>query len=105
MRPCLCYVTCGSREEALRIARSVVERRLAACANILDGMTSVYRWEGRLHTDSETLLLLKTRRDLAEGLTEAIRDMHSYDVPCVTVLPVEGGNPDYLAWIIEQTDG
>ncbi|HFD14890.1 MAG TPA: divalent-cation tolerance protein CutA, partial [Rhodospirillales bacterium] len=68
---CLCYVTCGSREEARTIARAVVERRLAACANILDGMTSVYRWEGTLHEDPEVLLLLKTRRDLAGALTEA----------------------------------
>ncbi len=105
MDSCLCYVTCGSRAEALAIARAVVERRLAACANILDGVTSVYRWEGALHEDPEVLLLLKTRRDLAEALTEAVVSQHSYDCPCVTVLPIVGGNADYLAWITSETDG
>lgn len=100
---CLCYVTCGSKEEALDIARAVVGRRLAACANILDGTTSVYRWEGALHTDPEALLLLKTRRDLVRPLVEAVVELHSYDCPCVTVLPIIGGHSDYLEWIIEQT--
>ncbi len=105
MESCLCYVTCGSREEAVAIAREVVERRLAACANIIDGLTSIYRWEGSVHEDPEVLLLLKTRRDLAEALTEAIVALHSYDCPCVTVLPITGGNRDYLAWIASETDG
>ncbi len=100
---CLCYVTCGSKAEALAIGRTLVERRLAACANILDGLTSVYRWEGEVHTDPEALLLLKTRRDLVESLVDAVVELHSYDCPCVTVLPITGGHPDYLEWVIEQT--
>jgi periplasmic divalent cation tolerance protein len=100
---CLCYVTCGSKAEALAIGRALVEKRLAACANILDGLTSVYRWEGEVHTDPEVLLLLKTRRDLARSLVDAVVELHSYDCPCVTVLPITGGHPDYLEWVIEQT--
>lgn len=100
---CLCYVTCSSKEEALKIGRAVVEQRLAACANILDGLTSIYRWEGTIHTDPETLLLLKTRRDVVQRLVETVVELHSYDCPCVTVVPITGGHPDYLEWVIEQT--
>lgn len=103
MDVCLCYVTCASKAEALAIGRAVVDERLAACANILDGMTSIYRWQGEIHTEPETLLLLKTRRDLATSLVDRVVELHSYDCPCVTLLPVSGGNPDYLEWVIEQT--
>lgn len=103
MELCLCYVTCGSKEEALAIGRALVELRLAACANVLDGMTSIYRWEGQLHSDPEALLLLKTRRDLVQALVHEVVARHSDDCPCVTALPITGGNPDYLEWVIEQT--
>ncbi len=105
MDSCLCYVTCGSREEAVTIGREMVQRRLAACANIIDGLTSIYRWEGDIHEDPETLLLLKTRRDLAEALVEAVVALHGYDCPCVTVLPIVDGNRNYLAWIASETNG
>lgn len=99
----LVYVTCGSRDEALAIARQLVDSRLAACANLLDGMTSIYRWQGAVQQDTECLLLLKTRTSLVEPLMARVRELHSYDCPCVVALPVEQGNPAYLQWVVDQT--
>ena len=98
-----CYVTAGSREEALAIGRTVVDERLAACANVLDGMTSLYWWQGVLEQASEAVLILKTRAELVERLTMRVRELHSYDCPCVVALPIAAGNPDYLAWIAGET--
>lgn len=97
------YVTAPSRDAALSLARAVVEERLAACANVLDGAVSVYRWEGRLCEDAEAVMICKTRADLAERLVERLRALHPYDCPCITILPVEGGNPAYLDWVRAET--
>lgn len=99
----LVYVTTGSEPEAERIAAKLIEERLAACANILPGMRSVYRWQGRVTTDSECVLLLKTRADLVEAVTERVRALHSYDVPCVVSWALGGGNPAFLDWIGDET--
>jgi periplasmic divalent cation tolerance protein len=98
-----CYVTAGSRDEALAIGRTVVEERLAACANVLDGMISVYWWQGSLEQADEAVLILKTRAELVEPLTARIRELHSYECPCVVALPIAAGNPDYLDWIAGET--
>ena len=98
-----CYVTAGSREEALAIGRTVVEERLAACANVLDGVSSIYWWQGTLEQASEAVLILKTRAELVERLTARIRELHRYDCPCVVALPIEAGNPAYLDWIARET--
>jgi periplasmic divalent cation tolerance protein len=97
------YVTTSSREEALRIGRVVVADRLAACANVLPGITSVYKWQGEVREDVETALILKTRSDLVERLTARVKELHSYDCPCVVALPITDGNPDFLQWIAEET--
>ena len=97
------YVTCGGREEALKIGRALVEERLAACVNVLSPHTAVYRWEGKVQEDAETGLLLKTRRELIDRATARIKALHSYTVPCVVALPIVGGNPDFLAWIAAET--
>ncbi len=97
------YVTASSRDEALNIGRTVVRERLAACANVIDGLTSVYWWEGAVQEDPEAALVLKTRADRLEALTARVRELHSYTCPCVVALPVLGGNPDFLAWIREET--
>lgn len=99
------YVTAASGEEAEQIGRALVEARLAACANILPGMSSIYWWEGKLERASEAVLILKTRADLVEKATEAVKARHSYRCPCVIVLPVEGGNADYLNWLRRETAG
>lgn len=93
------YVTCATAEEAQRIAATVVEEELAACANILPGMTSVYRWKGAIETATEVVLIFKTASKLSGKLTGRVCELHSYECPCVVVLPIESGNPDYMSWI------
>ncbi len=97
------YITIASRKEADRIARTLVEERLAACANLFDGMRSVYRWQGKVEQAEEIVLVAKTRQDLIRSLTERVLALHSYECPCVVALPVLGGNPDYLEWIASET--
>jgi len=97
------YMTAGSREEARRIGRTLVEERLAACVNILDGMSSMYWWEGAVQEEQETVLIAKTRTELLERLTDRVRALHSYACPCVVALPIEGGNAAYLQWLGEET--
>ncbi len=99
----LLYVTAGSAEDARAIGRSLVEERLAACANVLDGMTSVYRWEGTVQEDREAVLIVKTRRSLVEEATARIKALHGYDCPCVVALPITGGNADFLDWLGAET--
>ena len=105
MRAILCYVTCGDRDEAITIGRTLVEERLAAAANILGDTVSVYRWGGALHEKPETALLLKTRAELAERVVARVLELHSYACPSVVILPVAGGNPAYLDWLAAETDG
>lgn len=97
------YVTASSAGEALSIGRAVVSERLAACANVLDGMRSVYWWQGALAEDGEAVLILKTTRSCLPALIERIRALHSYETPCITAWPITAGNPDYLAWIAAET--
>lgn len=97
------YVTCESVEQAKKIGKAVVERRLAACANILPGMETIYWWNGKLEEGQESVLIFKTTTDLVEQLTEAVKEIHSYEVPCIIALPVQAGNPDYLRWIEQET--
>jgi periplasmic divalent cation tolerance protein len=97
------YVTAPTREVALSLGRLVVSTRLAACANVLDGMTSVYWWDQKLNEDSESVLIIKTRRDKLEALMQAIEAAHPYECPCIVVLPIVAGNPAYLSWLRQET--
>ena len=97
------YVTCKDRAEALNVGRAVVEARLAACANIIDGMDSIYWWQGELQVEKEAILIMKSRRDLFAELTDKVKSVHSYEVPCVVALPIEAGNEDYLNWLMAET--
>jgi periplasmic divalent cation tolerance protein len=99
-----CYVTAKDARQADRLAAALVRERLAACANILGGIQSVYRWKGRVERGREVALILKTRRTLVPALTERIRKLHTYECPCVIALPVLGGNPDFLAWLAAETE-
>ncbi|RMG72034.1 MAG: divalent-cation tolerance protein CutA [Bacteroidetes bacterium] len=103
MEYCTVYVTCRDRAEAFRIGRAVVETRLAACANILDGMHSLYWWEGQVTEDQETVLLLKTRAEQFEAVRAEVCALHSYEVPCVVAWPIAAGHPPYLDWITQET--
>jgi periplasmic divalent cation tolerance protein len=95
----LVLTTCGSPEEARRIAQELVERRLAACVNIVPQIESVYRWKGEVETAPEWLLVIKTTADAFERLRDAIGKLHSYDVPECIAIVVEDGNAAYLEWI------
>ncbi|TGN19013.1 divalent-cation tolerance protein CutA [Leptospira idonii] len=95
----LIYVTVGSLEEAKKIATTIVSEKKAACANILHPMTSFYFWKGELQEDSEIVLIFKTKEATVGSLTERIKELHSYEVPCVVSLPIESGNTAYLDWI------
>ena len=97
------YVTTDSAKEALDIGRALVEARLAAGANVLDGVTSVFRWQGAIEEKHEAVLILKTRRDLVDEATDRIKELHSYDCPCVVSYAIAGGNGDYLDWIVKET--
>ena len=103
MAAVMVYVTCRDEAEAERIARAALGERLAACANILGAVRSLYWWQGKLEEAGEIALLLKTRQDLADKLTARVRELHSYDVPDISALPIVAGNPDYLAWIAAET--
>ena len=96
-------VTCSNAAEARRIARAVVQARLAACVNILPGaVTSIYRWKGKVESASEKLLLMKTSRKRLAKLRSAVERLHSYDVPEFIALPVAAGSRAYLAWMEES---
>lgn len=97
------YVTTASVEEAQRIGRALLEERLVACVNILPDALSLYRWEGAVQEDQETVFFAKTRADLADAAIARIRELHGYTVPCALALPIEAGNADYLRWIAEET--
>ncbi len=97
------YMTAGHREEAKRIGRALLEERLAACVNIFDGMSAMYWWEGEIQEESETAMIAKTRGDLMESLIERVRELHSYDCPCIISLPIEDGYEGYLDWLAEET--
>lgn len=94
--------TVGSAEDAERIARELVGRRLAACVNVVGGVVSVYRWKGAVERDEERLLVIKTRAERLEELRQALVELHPYEVPELVALPVEAGHAPYLAWLDES---
>ena len=96
---CLVYVTVNDEEEGLSIAQKVVEKRLAACANLCPKMTSVFNYQNQIQTRQEAVLLLKTTVQAYDELERFIIEVHSYDDPCVLKLPIEGGAADFMSWI------
>jgi periplasmic divalent cation tolerance protein len=96
--------TCASAEEAEKIARVLVEKRLAACVNVLGGVRSFYRWKGTLEDASEWLLLIKSKRELFAQLRAALEAAHSYEVPEIVVLPIIDGSAAYLSWLDAQVE-
>jgi periplasmic divalent cation tolerance protein len=102
--PVVVLSTVSRPDDAERIAQTLVERRLAACVNVVPGVLSVYRWEGRIQRDVERLLVIKTTREKFEEMHHLLLELHPYDVPEVVALPVIGGNPSYLQWVAESTN-
>jgi periplasmic divalent cation tolerance protein len=100
----LVLTTAGSHEEARQLANALVERRCAACVNIVPHIESIYRWEGKIEQAEEWLLLIKTTEAAFERLRETIRELHSYRVPECISLPIEAGSIPYLNWIEESIE-
>ncbi|HEX8171249.1 MAG TPA: divalent-cation tolerance protein CutA [Thermoanaerobaculia bacterium] len=101
MKPVLVLTTVGAGFDAKALARALVELRLAACVNIIDRITSVYQWEGRVSEDAETLLVIKTIDVRTDALREELLRRHPYDVPEFVVLPVESTSDAYGAWLLD----
>src|SRR5713101_6689554 len=101
--PVVVLITTGSRQEGERVATALLEARLAACVNLLPGITSLFWWEGKIDRAEELLLLVKTRRSLMPQLLEAVRAVHSYDVFEAVALPIVEGSPAYLNWVRDVT--
>lgn len=98
-------VTCADDSQAEKIADCLVRERLAACASIAGPVHSIFRWQGAVRRESETLLLMKTRAESFEKLARRVKELHSYEVPEIIALPIIDGSPDYIAWVLESTAG
>jgi periplasmic divalent cation tolerance protein len=101
---CFLYSTYPDLDTARKAAHLIVEMKLAACANIYPKMTSIYMYEGKREETAEFAAFFKTRRTLVDQTMAALWNIHTYEVPCFVVLPIEGGSPDYLAWARAQTE-
>lgn len=104
-RAILIFSTCDSQEEGERIANALVNESLAACVNLIPGVKSVYRWQGRVETASELLLLIKTTPEYADQVQQRLAELHSYDTPEILEMPVERGSEKYLAWLRSSVSG
>jgi periplasmic divalent cation tolerance protein len=99
---CLVYITAKDEAEASSISQALVSEKLAACVN-LHPIKSIFHWQGEINQEDEVALLVKTRAELANEVISRVKELHSYEVPCVIILPLEKGNPDFLEWISQST--
>lgn len=102
-QPVLVYATAPTLEVAERIAAALVDEHLVACANILPGVVSIYRWQGARRREGEVAMVMKSTRDRAEAVVARTKELHPYETPAVVVIDIAAGNPDFLAWIGETT--
>jgi periplasmic divalent cation tolerance protein len=103
MEAIVIFITAPNEEEGARIARTLVEQRLAACVNIIRPIRSIYRWQEKIEDGTEVLLIVKTQKGLFASLEKRIKELHSYTVPEIIALPVIEGSDDYLKWLKEVT--
>ena len=103
VQACFVYITSASLEEAQKISRSLVQKKLAACTNVLNGMLSFYEWEGRLEEGQECILIAKSRPELFDKLKAEVLALHSYSCPCIVMLPLVDGHLGFIEWIHAQT--
>jgi len=96
------YTTCGNITEAEAIARTLIESRQAACVNVIPGLLSYYRWQGKVENDAELLLMIKTERGSVDAVRHTLEMLHSYDLPEMIVLPIIDGSPNYLEWMEQE---
>jgi periplasmic divalent cation tolerance protein len=97
-------ITAPKEEDAEKIAKELVESRLAACVNIIRDIRSIYRWQGKTEDESEVLMVVKTRKSLFDKLMKRVKELHGYSVPEIIALPVIEGSQDYLKWLGEETE-
>lgn len=100
----VCYITAPSEDEAVSIARTLVQGRLAACVNIVRDVRSIYSWQGAIEDDAEVLMIVKTQKALFSQLSEKVKELHSYDIPEIIALPITDGLEAYLDWLRESTE-
>ena len=97
------YSTVENEDAAVHMATSLVREKLIACANLKSGVRSIYEMEGMIQFEGEVMLIMKSRRHLVGKVIDRIKEMHSYQTPCITIMPIIDGNPDYLSWVSVQT--
>jgi periplasmic divalent cation tolerance protein len=97
------FITTSDYEEARKVADELVALRKAACVNIVPRVNSIFRWKGKIENAEESLLVVKTRAKLFSEVVSVVKGIHSYEVPEIVALPIADGNPDYLAWLKEET--
>jgi periplasmic divalent cation tolerance protein len=97
------FVTVGKEEEASQMGRTLLEEGLIACANIIPGIRSIYRWKGEVCDEREFLMIMKTRTSLVPALKGRVRELHSYEVPEIVSFPIEQGLQEYLEWVLQNT--
>lgn len=98
----LVYMTAGNPDEATRIAKVLIQKHLAACVNIIDGMRSIYEWEGTIQENQEVVMIAKTHPDCFPELKKAVKEMHSYECPCIIGMDISEGNNAFLDWVTKQ---
>ena len=99
---CLIYITAKDESEAREIGRALVGEKLAACVNF-HPIRSIFRWQGEIEQENEVAMLVKTRAELASEVMSRVKELHSYEVPCIVTLPIEKANPDFLEWLSQST--
>jgi periplasmic divalent cation tolerance protein len=99
------YITTKDKEEARKIGKAIIEKRLAACVNIIDGMESMFHWKGNVESDTETILIAKTPYHNVNKLTEVVKELHSYECPCIVTLTIteQEGNEEFLMWLLKES--
>ncbi|MFZ6017423.1 MAG: divalent-cation tolerance protein CutA [Nitrospirota bacterium] len=97
------FITTSSEDEAVKIARALVEARLAGCVNIIRNIRSIYSWQGKIEDEPEVLMVVKTQKALFDNLSKKVKELHSYTVPEIIAMPIVEGSEDYLKWLREVT--
>lgn len=96
------YIPTSSKKEAEKIGRILIKEKLAGCVNILDGVTSIFPWENKIQKTKEVVLLVKTKKSLVSKVSKRVEELHSYDCPCIAVLPVDFASRDYEKWLKKE---
>ena len=99
------HITTRDEAEARKLAGMLLEQKKAACVNIVPKISTLYRWQGKIESGSESLMIVKTKRSLLHDIIALVKASHSYEVPEIIALPIDGGSPEYLAWLEDELDG